>query len=260
MKITIIGCGNMGRALAERLSSFHTLFLYDRNINKSETLQNKGYGTACTQIEDALKQSEMIILAIKPHGLNEASHLFNSKFLSDQILISLLAGTPISKLRKIIPMPKIVRMMPNLPLIYGEGIIGLASDEPLSQSVKAQLLEICEPLGMIYWLPENKMNAFTSLAGSGPAFVFAMIESMVVAGTELGFNQQDAELLVRQMLKGSLHLLEKSGKQTDELKKQIASPGGTTIAGLNKFEELAVLKGIINTFIAAYERANEMSS
>lgn len=262
MKITMIGCGNMGRAFGERLSPYHTLFFYDRNVEKSTDLERAGYGTAYGEPQDAWKQSDVIILAVKPQSFEDAAKLFQRDLPTDQMLISLLTGTSIAKMRAHIQMQSIVRMMPNLPLICGEGIIGLSSDRvfgPLEEE-KQLLSELCAPLGKMYWLKEDQMNAFTALSGSGPAFVLAMIESITAAGVVLGFSEQDAQALVQQIVKGSVCLLEKSGKPVEELKRQITSPGGTTLAGLNQFDELGVGKGIIATFLAAYERANEMSS
>ncbi len=147
-------------------------------------------------------------------------------------------------------------MMPNLPLIYGEGVIGLCSDEKMIKEDRDILAKLFESLGKIYWLPESKINGLTALTGSGPAFFFSMVESMIDAGIAMGFAAKDAQSLVYQMLKGSLTLLERSEKHPGELKWQIASPQGTTIAGLKRLEELAVRGGIMNTFLAAYDRAN----
>lgn len=260
MKITIIGCGNMGKAFAERLSPYHTLFFYDRHLEKSIKLQHAGYGTSYSTPQEAWKQSDIIILAVKPQSFEEAAKFFQCNLPIGSMLISLLTGTSIKKIRAHIPMQNILRMMPNLPLLCGEGIIGLTSDHVLSPLEEKQLTELCKPLGRSYWLEEEQMNAFTSLSGSGPAFVLAMMESMTLAGVALGFNEEDSRALVQQMVKGSVSLLEKSGKTVEVLKKQITSPGGTTQAGLNKFEELGLSKGIVATFLAAYERANEMSS
>lgn len=259
MNITIIGCGTMGSGLAKQLSAKNTILLYDHHLEKAERLQREGYGTACPHLQDALQRSDSVILAVKPKGLKEVASLMGAA-PTHYTLISLLAGIPLAKLKNYFPSQRIIRMMPNLAIIYGEGLIGLTTDESLTEKEKTQLSTLCEPLGKVYWLPEAKINAFTSLAGSGPAFVFAIIESMIDAGIGMGFNAQDAQELVHQMITGSLHLLDKSGKHPGELKWQVASPEGTTIAGLKKLEEQAVRGNIINIFFAAYERANELSN
>lgn len=259
MKITIIGCGIMGSGLARRLSPHHGIFLYDALFEKTEQLEKEGHGVACRQLGEALQQSDIVILAVKPQVFDEAADLICNEPHKGQMLLSLLTGTLIATIKKKFPCYRVVRMMPNLPMIYGEGLIGLAVDHPLTVKERQQLVEISEPLGKIYWLNEKNINAFTSLAGSGPAFVLTMIESMVEAGIEMGFSAQDSQEIVMQMVKGSQALLDKSKKHPGELKWQIASPGGTTIAGLKRLEELAVRGGIINTFLEAYERAVELS-
>jgi pyrroline-5-carboxylate reductase len=175
------------------------------------------------------------------------------------MVVSLLAGTTIETLRQYFPAVKIVRMMPNLPLVYGEGVIGLSLIKKIENEDKKHLTEIFESLGKIYWLSEEKIDALTALAGSGPAFFFAMVEAMIDAGIAMGFSASDAQSLIYQMLRGSLTLLEKTSKHPGELKWQIASPQGTTIAGLKRLEELALRGGIMNTFLAAYDRANKLS-
>lgn len=256
MKITIIGCGNMGKAFATRLKN-HTLFLCDHEKEKSEALRE--FGLPCQDAKAAINQSDIIILAVKPQSFDEASRLFENTTCEKKILISILTGVSIEKLREKIPCQTIVRMMPNLPLVYGEGLLGVSVDRPLNSFENEQLTELIKPLGLMHFLEENKMNAFTSLAGSGPGFVFAMIQSMIDAGVELGFSNQESTQLVLQMVKGSVHLMEKSGKSTDDLIKQIATPNGTTRAGLNKYEELCVNDGIKATFLAAFNRAIELS-
>jgi pyrroline-5-carboxylate reductase len=258
MQIAIIGCGTMGSGLAQRLSETCRLCFYDRNSEKAKKLEKAGYGKAYKGLKDALQGSEWVILAIKPQNLKEASEAIRKELKKDQILVSILAGISTGALKGFFPGVKIVRMMPNLALIYGEGVIGLSSQENLSQKDQEALTRAFEHLGKIYWLPESKIEGLAALAGSGPAFVFTLVEAMIDAGVAMGFAAKDARDLVCQMLQGSLTLLEKTEKHPGELKWQITSPQGTTIAGLRKLEESAVRGGIMNTFLAAYERSKEL--
>lgn len=259
MRGAIIGCGNMGSALAGRLSKTHQLYFYDHHIENAEKLEQKGYGKACRDIKEATDRAELVILAVKPQNVKEVGNSIGKKLKKAQLVVSLLSGTPIALLRSFFPNSRIVRMMPNLALIYGEGVIGLCSDENSPDQSKEDLTKAFESLGKIYWLPEDKINALTALTGSGPAFFFAMVEAMVDAGIAMGFTARNAQDLICQMLHGSLTLLEKTSKHPGELKWQITSPEGTTIAGLKTLEELAVRGGIMNTFLSAYNRANKLS-
>jgi pyrroline-5-carboxylate reductase len=260
MRMSIIGCGNMGYAIAQRLSETHQLYFYDRHPEKTAELEQKGYGIACHTIKDAIEQAELVILAIKPHNVKEASQSIAERLKEKQILVSLLSGTTINALKDLFPEVRVVRMMPNLPIIYGEGVIGLSAEEDLPANIKEMLTQAFEPLGMLYWLPEAKINALTALTGSGPAFFYTMVEAMVDAGIAMGFTAPHAQDLLCQMMQGSIALLEKSSKHPGELKWQITSPQGTTIAGLKTLEENAVRAGIMNTFLSAYEHANKLSS
>lgn len=259
MKISIIGCGNMGSGIATRLSETNQLFLYDHSSEKTEILAKKGYGKAYQKIDEALNQSEMIILAVKPDNIKEAGELIKNHLRNDQIIVSLITGITIETLQSYFPNVKVIRMMPNLAVIYGEGVVGLSSNEKLEKEEKDHLTKIFSPLGKIHWMPEEKINALTALAGSGPGFVFAIVEAMADSGIAMGFSSEDSKNLVCQMLRGSLTLLEQTGKHPGELKWQVTSPKGTTIAGLKKLEESAIRGGIMNTFLSAYERANELS-
>ena len=151
-------------------------------------------------------------------------------------------------------------MMPNLPAIYGEGVIGVSSNQDLCRETKESLLLLFQEIGKVYWIPEAKMDALTALSGSGPAFFYAMIEAMVDAGVSMGFSAHESLSLVEKMLSGSLTLLKESKKHPGELKWSIASPQGTTIAGIRKLEQLALRGSIIDTFHAAFERSKELAA
>jgi len=249
----------MGGALAKRLSQTNQIFLYNQHSNKAEQLAQAGYGKACKEIKEALTPAEMIILAVKPQNLKQVAALVKDELQKSQMLVSLLAGTPIAALRRYFPAAHIVRMMPNLALTQGEGVIGLSSDDKLQEESKELLPKTFATLGKVYWIPEEKMDAFTALTSSGPAFFLMMVEAMVDAGIAMGFTAKDAQGFVCQMVQGSLALL-KTDKHPGELKWQIASPQGTTIAGIRKMEELGLRGSIINTFLAAYEYGCKLSS
>lgn len=256
MKILVLGCGNMGAGLAVRLSSNNEIFLYDRNAEKVNLLVKDGYGSPCHNLPETLKAVDAVILAIKPKDLRETATLVG-ELDSHQILISVLAGTPVSLFKKYFSKCLLVRMMPNLATLYGEGLIGLTTDDHLPKKGIEAINRLCEPLGKVYWLDEVQMDAFTSLTSSGPAFLFSIFQAMVEAGKEMGFTKNSDEMVLH-MIKGSLVLMEKSGQSLTELKRKIASPGGVTEAGLKYFEEHSVRNRIINTFLAAREKAFQM--
>lgn len=250
----------MGSALAERLSHEQEIHLYNPHIEKAKKLQDQGFGFAHSTLKDAIEGASVVFLATKPQSLVEVVKSLKDLLKPGQILISLLAGTPIARLKEFFAQTQVIRMMPNLAISCGEGLIALSLEPTLKdQSIVDEITKLAKPLGKVYWLEEKMIDAFTSLAGSGPAFFYAIIEAMIEAGMGMGFSPKDSRELVYQMIKGSMHLLENSNKEPEVLKKQITSPGGTTLAGLQKFEENGVRDGILSTFYAAHKRAKELS-
>lgn len=260
MHIGLIGCGNMGSALAELLSPFHQMLLHDRDWHWTQQLAHQIKGEAFQALPEMIEKAQVLFLAIKPQNLKEIVPKIHSHLRKDHILISMLAGTPLSILKEEFPDPIIVRMMPNLAIRYGAGVVGIVESQDLSLSLKDELQKLLTPLGSIYWIKESQIDALTSLTGSGPAFIFALIEAMTEAGMAMGIQAAEAQELILQMLHGSLIMLEKSGKHPAELTRQIASPNGTTIAGLRVLEKGQVRSGLIETFLAAYKRAQELSN
>lgn len=259
MNIAIIGCGNMGRALAHRLSDQNQLFLFDKDKGKAQEFEKLGYGKANWTIEETLRHSEIAILAVKPQNAQEAACEMAQYLNKNQIVVSIVTGVSIESLNLWMPNPSIVRMMPNMAIMYGEGVLCLSADETVSSEIKKRLTELFDPLGKIFWVAEDKFNAVTSLTGSGPAFIFVIVEAIVDAAIAMGFSAKEAQELALQMMQGSLAFLEQSQKHPGELKWQITSPGGTTIAGIKKLEELGLRRAVIETFLAAYDRAIELS-
>lgn len=257
MKIGIIGCGNMGTAFAKILHSHHSIVLYDHHFEKSEHLARLGFGKQATSLEQCLHEVHWVILAIKPQSFSK----FSSQLYSvgeDKTVISLLTGISLDKLRKIFPTAQLVRLMPNLAVAYGKGALGICVEEHFSQLIREEINQAFTSLGKLFWMPEAQMDAFTSLAGSGPGFTFPLIEAMIEAGLAMGLNAKDSKEIVEQMLLGTLTVLEQTGKHPGELKWQVTSPAGTTIAGLRELENGAIKGKLMNVFIAAFQRAKEL--
>lgn len=249
----------MGTGLAQLLSPFHHILLYDRNWNWTQELAKQIKGEPYQHLSEAIDHAQLIFLSVKPQNLKEVTLLMNTHLRNDHIVVSLLAGTPLHILREYFTQPILVRMMPNLAMRDGVGIIGIVESLDFSTDFKTQMQELLAPLGFIYWLKEDQIDALTSLTSSGPAFVLTLIEAMIEAGIAMGFQAKDAQDLILQMLQGCLTMIHKTGKHPAELKWQIASPNGTTIAGLRILEKENVRSGLIETFLAAYQRAQEIA-
>jgi pyrroline-5-carboxylate reductase len=255
--IGIIGCGHMGSSFAKRLGLRHPLILCDDSFEKAKITAQEVGGTAVKSCSDLVEQVKWILLAVKPKDLSSIANELGDKLTHSHLIISMLAGTPLEVLQNNFGSAAVIRIMPNMAVAYGQGVIGLAEHESISHETKEKLESLFSPLGMLYWLPEDQIDALTALTASGPAFVFVMIEAMVDAAIAMGFSSSDALPMVVQMMTGSLVMLNETKKHPAELKWQISSPAGTTIEGLNQMENDRVRAGIINAFLAARNRAKK---
>ncbi|MGE5196621.1 MAG: pyrroline-5-carboxylate reductase, partial [Anaerolineae bacterium] len=201
---------------------------------------------------------EMIILAVKPKDLKNVSETCAALFSKDQLLVSVLAGTSLSQLREHFTIPKLLRIMPNLAITQKEGIIGLVENEYFSKEWKEKIQVLFQGLGMLYWLAENKIDALSALTASGPAFILLFIESMIEGGISLGFTSKESRELVLKTIEGTLALIGEGSQHPGEIKWQITSPGGMTIAGLKEMEQMAVRSAVMKALLAAYAKAQHM--
>lgn len=242
----------MGSGLAKRLSPHYEVYLYDRTREKADALVQKGYGKVSLFLPEHILQADLVILAVKPKNLKEIAAAWESHLRPETAIVSLLAGVPLLTLSSCFPICPVIRMMPNLALNVGEGAIGFSAEEGIQKKWGHDLAKLAAPLGKVFWIPETKMDAFGALAGSGPAFIFVLVEAMIDAGILMGLNVKDSRDYIVQMIKGSAALLEESNQQPGELKWQVTSPGGTTIAGLKALEEHGIRAGMINTLMDTY--------
>lgn len=256
MDIGIIGCGKMGSSMARLLSKDHRLYLYDRNPEKAAKLAKDVKGSDPKSPQEVVQKSELIILAIKPHNLEEITDSIKSHLNGQKILFSILTGITIKKLKENFKAAQIIRAVPNIAVAHGKGIIAMSYEGDHQQEIKNKLEPIFAPLGTLKWLPEHLLNSVTALTSSGIAFAAVIIESMIDAGIAMGFNAEMAHQLVMDTFSGTLALLKE--KSPSEIKLEVSSPGGTTIAGLRAMEKAGVRSGIIETILAANDKAKNM--
>jgi len=250
VNIRIIGTGNMGSGLATVLAKHHSVSLYDKHADKARLVAQETGAAFCETPFEKLSKDSIVLLAIKPQDFD--SFVKESKgALTGKILVSVLTGVSLETLAASFSIP-VMRIMPNLAVKYGKGIIACASKDEL---YKEELHGLFSLLGLVKWIPEESFDAMTSLIGSGPGFMCAIVEAMVDAGIAMGLPASDSYILVKQMIEGTLCLLQED--LPSAVKWQITSPGGTTIAGLRVFEEKGVRSGIIETFVAAKEKSGQ---
>lgn len=258
MKVTILGCGVMGSAFARQFSKKKeiSIILCDRNRSEGENLAKEIGAKFVFSPLDAAAEGEIILLAIKPKDLKGLAE--SLKELQGKILLSILAGVSTKTLVSSFPRLHIVRAMPNLALIHGESVIALVDDPQLEKGVKQKLDELLDGLGLIFWTEEAKIDPISALAGSGPAFIVAVIEAMVESGIGMGLRPDESLQLALQTVLGAVALIKHHEGHPAGLRWKISSPAGTTIAGMIYLEESGVRAGLINTFLETYYRNKEL--
>jgi pyrroline-5-carboxylate reductase len=259
--VGIIGCGNMGSAIvkgmvAKKVLSGDSIFLYDKDIQKSETLAGET-GCALGELSQMVRGSDLLIIAVKPQD-SEALFREIASDIVDQTIVSVMAGVSIEvitgRLGKKVP---VVRAMPNMAAVVSEGVTCIARNDLVKRIEEVK--SVFTGIGGVVEIEEKLMDAVTALSGSGPAYLFYLAGSMIEAAVDMGIDERKAEMLVKQTLYGASCLLQGSDETPEKLIKKVASKGGTTEAALGVFREDG-LKEIIKTAIKkAGERSGELS-
>ena len=209
-------------------------------------------------LESLFAQSETIIAACKPQQLKDVAAA--GKSAKSKVLVSILAGTSIARLRECFPnVGKIVRVMPNMPAQISLGISCYAPESPLADDEKKTVDTVLSAIGEYMEIEEARLDAVTALSGSGPGYIFEFAAAMIAGAREIGFSDEEAKKLVERTLVGSAVLLEKSPLSADELRIAVSSPGGTTLAALDVFEKSGFRKTVADALKAAEKRSKELS-
>lgn len=264
MKIAFIGGGAMGEAmlsaiLDNNLSSPQDITVSDINEARLQHLKQK-YGVNVTSNNrQAVGAGEIVILAIKPQNLVEVMAELNSHLQPSQLVVSIIAGARINTLCLGLNHNCVVRVMPNTPAQIGMGMSVWTSTAEVTDEQKKQAGAILGAMGKeIYVDNEQYLDMVTAVSGSGPAYIFLFVESLIDAAIEIGLPQNVAEELVLQTLLGSGYLIQKSDRTPAELRRMVTSPGGTTAEALLKLEEGGFHDLIKQAVMAAYHKAQRL--
>ena len=270
MMIGIVGCGNMGNALITGMlkSGFvmpGELSIYDVDDEKMDKISRKYGAERSESIVGLIGKSDYIILAIKPQDceklLSDYQEILN---VDKKILITIVAGKSIAFYRRFLPSIPIARVMPNTPAIVGEGASGIYFDGNFKENEKSAVVKMFESCGIAEVVgKEELLDAVTGLSGSGPAYVFAFINSMADGAVMEGLPRETAKRLAIQTALGAAKLAQTSnedGIHLEDLKDRVTSPGGTTAAGLYALEKGAFRAAIIDAVSQATKRAKELGA
>ncbi len=217
------------------------------------------YGVQVTTENQAAAEDDVLLLAIKPQLFGAVVSPLAEKIGTRSLLVlSILAGTPLSKLEAAFPNQPVIRAMPNTPATVGAGMTAIAPGMHTQPHHLAQARQIFEAVGEVVEVPETAMDAVTGLSGSGPGYVALMVEALADGGVAAGLPRTIALQLALQTVKGTAQLLQESGQHPGALKDQVTSPGGTTIAGIAALERAGFRSAIIEAVLAADRRSQEL--
>ncbi|MDO8675977.1 MAG: pyrroline-5-carboxylate reductase [Candidatus Omnitrophota bacterium] len=258
--ITIIGGGNMGEALVKGLYRTHKVCVCEADPKRARALKNK-YRIAIAGLHTAIKNAEIVIFAVKPQDmavlLVHVGAIINRP--QRQIFISIAAGLTTKFFEKHLGKVRVVRAMPNMPALIGEGMTALCAGRYASSKDLAVAQKILSSVGKTMVVKEKYMDAVTAVSGSGPAYVFLFVEQWMAAAKALGFKDVQAKALVYQTLTGSAHLLEKSVFDAATLRAKVTSKGGTTQAALDVFSQAKFDHIMKKALLAAKKRASQLA-
>lgn len=264
MKVLVIGAGNMGLAYADAIArSEHLkkgdLLIYDNAPQKQKELQKVNHFEVQTDLTACVDQADIVFLAVKPYHIEELFAELKPRLQPDQIAVSIMAGVSIQTMQTGLGLEKVVRAMPNLPAQVGKGITTFTASDAVSRLELSTVESILDTTGRSIQLDnENDIDASTGISGSGPAYVFYFMQSMLEAALKMGFSDYDAKALVSVTFEGAVELFKKHKLSPENWMDRVASEGGTTRAALDSMEDNNVKELIQEAAFAAFNRAVEL--
>lgn len=260
----IIGCGKMAYALLKGINASSKyrpdlICVCDPDPTRVDLFCND-FGATDLTVDELISKSQVVLLAVKPGQVQEILNKTAIFWTDHQLLISVAAGIKTGDLEKNLgnQPTRVVRVMPNTPSLVGEGMSAICAGSRATEDDLYFVQGLLDGSGKSIIIDEEYMDAVTAVSGSGPAYVFLMVEALMEAAVNIGLNSHIARQLVLQTFKGSITMLEDSGDHPAILKEQVCSPGGTTIAGIRQLEADGVRRAIFNAVEAASIRSKEL--
>ena len=235
------------------------LYFIDRSAKRAEEIKRLSRHTIEKAPGPFVKEMDLIILSVKPQDFAALAEDMIPFMRPNQLILSIMAGISIESMSTMLKTDKIIRAMPNLPSQVGQGMTVFTTTEAVSRSELLQVHNLLNTTGKtLYVDQEIQIDAATAISGSGPGYVFFIMNAMVDVAKKLGFSNSEAQLLVRQTFHGSIDLLNQDELQASDWVARVASKGGTTEAALRSFQEDQFLPALERGLTAAFERAQEL--
>jgi pyrroline-5-carboxylate reductase len=262
--IAFLGAGNMAEALVKGLlragvAAPSEILCTDRRHERGPELSQR-YGIRFTPSNvDAVREAGVVVLSVKPQVMDKVLDEIGPHLDQTKLVISIAAGVPLAAIeRKVGHGVRIVRCMPNTPALVGAGATALSPGEHATEADLKQAKALFDAVGTSVIVDEGLLDAVTGLSGSGPAYIFLVIEALADGGVKAGLSRQHAMDLAAQTVFGSAKLLIETGEHPGRLKDQVTSPGGTAIAGLHTLEAGGLRTTLMNAVESATNRSREL--
>ena len=263
--IGFIGAGNMAETLLSGLISTNRskpsdIICSDIRQDRLESLKETYGIQVTTNNTEVIRSAEIIIYAIKPQIMAKVIKETASVLDASKLIISIAAGVPMAAIESLIHKDlRLIRAMPNLCVAVQEGATAIAAGSHAKKEDIEQAMTIFSSVGRCVFLKENNlMDAVTGLSGSGPAYIFMIVDALADAGVKMGLSRQEARILSSQTVLGAAKMLLETEYHPGELKDMVTSPGGTAIAGLHTLEKGGLRTTLIDAVEAATSRSQEL--
>jgi pyrroline-5-carboxylate reductase len=270
--IAILGAGSMGRAILQGLLSPHVhvatgIRVTNRRVEAAADFDTESRVTAWVTSEnpeanrEAVRGATVVIVAVKPAGIVEMLAEVADDLDDDAVVVSVAAGITLAQLQEAAGAQRaVMRAMPNTPAQIRRGVTGISVGPQVTAAQQELVESVFATVGSLVVVGEERLNALTAISGSGPAYVFYLIEQWEQAAREQGFTQAEAALLVRETVRGAAELVIASGEQPEELRRRVTSPNGTTERAIATLEQAHLAELLESAMTAAMARATEIAA
>ena len=263
VQTAILGAGVMGETLLSGLvragRRVDRLLVGEKRAERARELEER-YGVAVVSNVEAARRADTVVLVVKPQDMGDVLDEIAPELRAGQLLVSLAAGITTSFIEARVPDGvAVVRVMPNTPALVDEGMAAISPGSHCDDAHLAEVESLMASTGKVLRIPEKQMDAVTAISGSGPAYIFFVVESMIEAGVHLGLPRATATELVVQTLVGSAAMLRETGTHPVVLREQVTSPSGTTASALRELEIHRVRAAFLAAMEAARNRSRELA-
>ncbi|PIC75463.1 pyrroline-5-carboxylate reductase [Sporosarcina sp. P19] len=265
-KILFVGAGQMAEAIIAGIVNKRVIYednVYVMNRSDTERLDEleSRYGiTKVCEDRDFIKKVDLVVLATKPKDVEKVMEDIAPYLGEDTTVLSVIAGISINTFEKGLGKRPIARSMPNTSATIGKSASGIAFNEAVSDRMQQSILSLLNAIGIVKVVEEDDLHAVTALSGSGPAYIYYLVEAMEEAAVAQGLDAVDARELIVQTIYGAASMLKKTGEEPSVLRENVTSPGGTTAAGLRSLEDHNFKTIISDCLISAENRSRQLGS